>query len=117
MSELLFFNDTATTEIYTLSLHDALPIAVEQDGLQAGLDAAPRVLDALEDLAAEGFVLVPGQATLADCHLWPMMDYALMVPEIAEMVGRRSALAAWCAAMSGHPAAIATAPDLKALRI
>src|SRR3712207_8340805 len=25
-SFLLFFNDTATTEIYTLSLHDALPI-------------------------------------------------------------------------------------------
>ena len=27
-----FFNDTATTEIYTLSLHDALPIYVA-DGL------------------------------------------------------------------------------------
>src|SRR3712207_7259624 len=26
MSLLFFFNDTATTEIYTLSLHDALPI-------------------------------------------------------------------------------------------
>src|SRR5256885_12060541 len=25
-----FFNDTATTEIYTLSLHDALPIYLEQ---------------------------------------------------------------------------------------
>src|SRR2546429_6502423 len=25
-----FFNDTATTEIYTLSLHDALPIYIEQ---------------------------------------------------------------------------------------
>src|SRR2546430_11457392 len=25
-----FFNDTATTEIYTLSLHDALPILVER---------------------------------------------------------------------------------------
>src|SRR3712207_9532488 len=25
---LFFFNDTATTEIYTLSLHDALPIFV-----------------------------------------------------------------------------------------
>src|SRR2546425_11000254 len=24
-----FFNDTATTEIYTLSLHDALPISVD----------------------------------------------------------------------------------------
>src|SRR3712207_7952531 len=30
-----FFNDTATTEIYTLSLHDALPIYV-----QSGTDAA-----------------------------------------------------------------------------
>src|SRR5438034_9857541 len=26
-SRLFFFNDTATTEIYTLSLHDALPIS------------------------------------------------------------------------------------------
>src|SRR3712207_8944177 len=26
-SRSLFFNDTATTEIYTLSLHDALPIS------------------------------------------------------------------------------------------
>src|SRR2546422_8421638 len=25
-----FFNDTATTEIYTLSLHDALPICIER---------------------------------------------------------------------------------------
>src|SRR6266542_6653006 len=25
-----FFNDTATTEIYTLSLHDALPISVSE---------------------------------------------------------------------------------------
>src|SRR3712207_7292279 len=25
-----FFNDTATTEIYTLSLHDALPICLER---------------------------------------------------------------------------------------
>src|SRR6266446_7159114 len=27
MPEFFFFNDTATTEIYTLSLHDALPIS------------------------------------------------------------------------------------------
>src|ERR1022692_142902 len=31
-----FFNDTATTEIYTLSLHDALPIALECDELGGG---------------------------------------------------------------------------------
>ena len=28
----MFFNDTATTEIYTLSLHDALPIYIEPTG-------------------------------------------------------------------------------------
>ena len=28
---LVFFNDTATTEIYTLSLHDALPILLTPD--------------------------------------------------------------------------------------
>src|SRR5258708_9121214 len=28
-SVFFFFNDTATTEIYTLSLHDALPISLE----------------------------------------------------------------------------------------
>src|SRR3712207_7486673 len=35
---IFFFNDTATTEIYTLSLHDALPIlAIEQRGERSGL--------------------------------------------------------------------------------
>src|ERR1039457_7710694 len=31
-----FFNDTATTEIYTLSLHDALPIYWEGDEFELG---------------------------------------------------------------------------------
>src|SRR2546426_123251 len=33
IDDLFFFNDTATTEIYTLSLHDALPICVVGIGL------------------------------------------------------------------------------------
>src|SRR3712207_7500880 len=36
-----FFNDTATTEIYTLSLHDALPIWVCHSGATADADLAP----------------------------------------------------------------------------
>src|SRR5438067_3698687 len=32
MSSLFFFNDTSTTEIYTLSLHDALPIYKARTG-------------------------------------------------------------------------------------
>src|SRR2546422_7850072 len=42
---LFFFNDTATTEIYTLSLHDALPISP---------DRADPVHVALDVVAAEG---------------------------------------------------------------
>src|SRR3712207_8196393 len=34
-----FFNDTATTEIYTLSLHDALPISGASFGFDIGTDA------------------------------------------------------------------------------
>src|SRR3712207_8225309 len=34
---IYFFNDTATTEIYTLSLHDALPIS-EHEGLPEAVD-------------------------------------------------------------------------------
>src|SRR5256885_16531638 len=40
-----FFNDTATTEIYTLSLHDALPISGEHPcagGVQKKWSAAER---------------------------------------------------------------------------
>src|SRR2546430_15232840 len=50
VSTFFFFNDTATTEIYTLSLHDALPISARAlhghrgrdrpDGADRGLRAA-----------------------------------------------------------------------------
>src|SRR3712207_8418901 len=55
-SYFFFFNDTATTEIYTLSLHDALPIfafaAVQRHvrssrGRKRGLDARHRVAGGL----------------------------------------------------------------------
>src|SRR2546427_8863252 len=37
-----FFNDTATTEIYTLSLHDALPISLNRTAVEGRL-CGPRV--------------------------------------------------------------------------
>src|SRR5438093_4739078 len=37
-----FFNHTATTEIYTLSLHDALPISASPGGERRGRGAALR---------------------------------------------------------------------------
>ena len=44
-----FFNDTATTEIYTLSLHDALPISAK---VLPGVDTR-RLLSALVDKIGE----------------------------------------------------------------
>src|SRR2546422_10642977 len=46
MLVFFFFNDTATTEIYTLSLHDALPISDPRagDGAQPGAEGDPRGL-------------------------------------------------------------------------
>src|SRR5207249_10776918 len=39
---LLFFNDTSPTEIYTLSLHDALPICPGRGREQGGRDRQSR---------------------------------------------------------------------------
>src|SRR5260221_5474310 len=51
MSSFFFFNDTATTEIYTLSLHDALPIYLFRHHYNIPLvhvDASKTFLSALE---------------------------------------------------------------------
>src|SRR3712207_8854329 len=58
-----FFNDTATTEIYTLSLHDALPISRAADGgredrLDAGV-AQRGDVRAVVDVRGETRVALP----------------------------------------------------------
>src|SRR5687767_9962877 len=50
-SLFFFFNDTATTEIYTLSLHDALPISWYDNSNAVRLGYRP--LDDSEEYAAE----------------------------------------------------------------
>src|SRR5436309_4710079 len=47
-----FFNDTATTEIYTLSLHDALPIS--GDGMDRVAVLAVDLLDLLDSYERRG---------------------------------------------------------------
>src|SRR5947208_16945258 len=68
-SFLFFFNDTATTEIYTLSLHDALPIlrqraGGEQSAVHAG-EGGEFGRGAVVAEAAEGVVAV-------DKHVRPL---------------------------------------------
>src|SRR3712207_7379209 len=71
MRVFFFFNDTATTEIYTLSLHDALPIYELADRGEAGPD--PSVVG--DPVPVERDVEVR-----ADQHPPP--------PEVAEVVDR-----------------------------
>src|SRR3712207_9433507 len=47
---IFFFNDTATTEIYTLSLHDALPICLGLYGNDLGDARDPLAQDSLDAL-------------------------------------------------------------------
>ena len=44
-----FFNDTATTEIYALSLHDALPICTQHDEGKAWVPC-PEEIEKADDL-------------------------------------------------------------------
>src|SRR3712207_9018466 len=58
-----FFNDTATTEIYTLSLHDALPIYLQPVGVPALVQLGHgHALDALDGQA----LLAPGRHPAAE---------------------------------------------------
>src|SRR5258706_13392310 len=54
-----FFNDTATTEIYTLSLHDALPISTLEQ-LAAGIDAVVSCVSADADVLEVARALAAG---------------------------------------------------------
>src|SRR2546422_2833650 len=50
LSSFFFFNDTATTEIYTLSLHDALPILTSGPILPALINLAASCQRASEQI-------------------------------------------------------------------
>src|SRR5207248_10661460 len=69
LSSLFFFNTTSTTEIYTLSLHDALPILIrnlkdttiknnEQDWLKTNLAKFTRMLQGQKDMLAVGKLIL-----------------------------------------------------------
>src|SRR2546430_16561285 len=58
---LFLFNDTATTEIYTLSLHDALPISARIPELLLMIEKVPSsmIFDAVPRLQHKGFRWAP----------------------------------------------------------
>src|SRR2546426_12019635 len=73
-SNFFFFNDTATTEIYTLSLHDALPILLLLDVIEH-LDADVAALETARRALRPGGLLVI--TVPAYRWLWSGHDVAL----------------------------------------
>src|SRR2546427_12413761 len=70
-----FFNDTATTEIYTLSLHDALPISgaelpdAKTEGVPPGDGVVPDVavfFEGLEDTEDDGLGFLEASRQLGE---------------------------------------------------
>src|SRR3712207_8374000 len=79
-----FFNDTATTEIYTLSLHDALPIFF--GGWRPFGAFAAALLFGFSSALAPRLVEYSKSADL----LFQALPYVLTLIAVAGVIGRRS---------------------------
>src|SRR5260370_37344207 len=80
-----FFNDTATTEIYTLSLHDALPISTMKS--RRGF-AIQRLMNAMRQAHADGWFIVFDTLTLADDRLEAFYDNPNALRDYFRDIGR-----------------------------
>ena len=85
---------------------------VDEAEFRQGLESAPKVLAALEQLAAGGNYLVADTLSLADIHLAPMIGYFTSVPEAEALLKQYPKLSVWWAAMAQRKAFGDTKPIL-----
>src|SRR3989441_4231985 len=82
-SHFFFFNDTATTEIYTLSLHDALPISVEREHrrrrAELGAHVADRPLAGRADRLGAGAEVLDDLVGRSEEHTSELQSLAYLV--------------------------------------
>src|SRR6266498_5635643 len=72
-----FFNDTATTEIYTLSLHDALPTSARADSFPAAPRRSSSELLAEASIAPAPLLLLLGTG-------WGLAD--TLIPSVSRVL-------------------------------
>ncbi|QQO11871.1 glutathione S-transferase family protein [Bradyrhizobium diazoefficiens] len=89
-----------------------MKLQADEKEFQRGLEAAPRILSALEDAAGEGRYLCGDGITLADIHLAPMIGYFARAPEGRDLLQKQLRLSAWWADFSKRATFMATSPRL-----
>lgn len=85
---------------------------VDESELQIGLEAAPRVLAALESTAGEGPCLCGNQLSLADIHLAPMVGYFVLADEGRALLQKYPRLSEWWSELSNRSTFVTTTPRL-----
>ncbi|MBV8393737.1 MAG: glutathione S-transferase family protein [Alphaproteobacteria bacterium] len=85
-------------------------IAPDEAEIAKGMEAAPKVLGAVETLASGDRFLVGPELSLADLHLAPMIAYFVEAPEGSALLPSHPKLAAWWARISTRPSMAATDP-------
>lgn len=90
----------------------AAGLAGDPGAVRDGLDAAARVLGALEALAPADGHLTGADPGLADFHLGAMLAYFTQLPEADHLLQRHPRLAAWWRRLGARPSLAATDPGL-----
>lgn len=85
---------------------------VDESEFQSGLEAAPRVLAALESIAGEGPWLCGNQLSLADIHLAPMIGYFVLADEGRALLQKYPRLSEWWSELSNRSTFVTTTPRL-----
>lgn len=86
--------------------------AADEGVVAQGLAAAPDVLSALDEIAAEGLVLGEGAPGTAECHLAPMLGYFTAAGAGRNLLARYTALSAWFERIERRESYQATRPPL-----
>lgn len=88
-------------------------LAPDTDRVARGLAASETVMDALEEIVAEGHVLDGARASLADVALAPMMAYFTCVGPARLLLAGRPRLRAWWHSWRERPSMMATRSPLE----
>lgn len=85
--------------------------APDPSEIENGLLASEKILNSLDDLLVDGGFLLGDRLTLADIHLFPMIDYFAKAEKGLAMLLEHVKLANWHEQMVQRPAVVASAPD------